>query len=110
MCHLYWDKDATDKIDFIDDKGKVEERRGGWRVRWLPKGCYEVVGDPSPISEEGYRKIATAMAERIARTAVKQAEEIREVRGESKIPNFNEQMEKWENEEDNDEDKPKYLN
>ena len=50
------------------------------------------------------------MAERIARTAVKQAEEIREVRGESKIPNFNEQMEKWENEEDNDADKPKYLN
>ena len=110
VCHLYWDKDATDKIDFIDDKGKVEERRGGWRVRWLPKGCYEVVGDPSPISEEGYKKIATAMAERIARTAVKQAEEIREVRGESKIPNFNEQMEKWENEEDNDEEKPKYLN
>ena len=110
VCHLYWDKDATDKIDFIDDKGKVEERRGGWRVRWLPKGCYEVVGDPSPISKEGYRKIATAMAERIARTAVKQAEEIREVRGKSKIPNFNEQMEKWENEEDNDEDKPKYLN
>ena len=110
VCHLYWDKDATDKIDFIDDKGKVEERRGGWRVRWLPKGCYEVIGKPSPISEEGYKKIATAMAERIARTAVKQAEEIREVRGESKIPNFNEQMEKWENEEDNDEEKPKYLN
>ena len=110
VCHLYWDKDATDKIDFIDDKGKVEERRGGWRVRWLPKGCYEVVGDPSPISEEGYKKIATAMAERIARTAVKQAQEIREVREESKIPNFNEQMEKWENEEDNDEDKPKFLN
>ena len=110
VCHLYWDKDATDKIDFIDEDGKVEERRGGWRVRWLPKGCYEVVGDPSPISEEGYKKIATAMAERIARTAVKQAQEIREVREESKIPNFNEQMEKWENEEDNDEDKPKYLN
>ena len=110
VYHLYWDKDATDKIDFIDEDGKVEERRGGWRVRWLPKGCYEVVGDPSPISEEGYKKIATAMAERIARTAVKQAQEIREVREESKIPNFNEQMEKWENEEDNDEDKPKYLN
>ena len=34
VCHLYWDKDATDNIDFIDENGKVEERRGGWRVRF----------------------------------------------------------------------------
>ncbi len=33
-------------------------------------GNYEVVGDPSPISTEGYKKIAKAMAERLAQTAV----------------------------------------
>ena len=85
VCHLYWDKDATDNIDFIDENGKVEERRGGWRVRWLPKGCYEVVGDPSPIS-----KIKAVV--------------------EQKIPDINREIDKWESEEDNDEDKPKYLN
>ena len=106
VCHLYWDKDATDNIDFIDENGKVEERRGGWRVRWLPKGCYEVVGDPSPISTEGYKKVAKAMAERVAQTAVSKIK----AAVEQKIPDINREIDKWESEEDNDEDKPKYLN
>ena len=106
VCHLYWDKDATDNIDFIDENGKVEERRGGWRVRWLPKGCYEVVGDPSPISTEGYKKVAKAMAERLAQTAVSKIK----AAVEQKIPDINREIDKWESEEDNDEDKPKYLN
>ena len=106
VCHLYWDKDATDNMDFIDENGKVEERRGGWRVRWLPKGCYEVVGDPSPISTEGYKKVAKAMAERVAQTAVSKIK----AAVEQKIPDINREIDKWESEEDNDEDKPKYLN
>ena len=106
VCHLYWDKDATDNIDFIDENGKVEERRGGWRVRWLPKGCYEVIGEPSPISTEGYKKVAKAMAERLAQTAFNKVK----AAVEQKIPDINSEIDKWESEEDNDEDKPKYLN
>ncbi len=46
------------------------------------------------------------MAERVAQTAVSKIK----AAVEQKIPDINREIDKWESEEDNDEDKPKYLN
>ena len=46
------------------------------------------------------------MAERVAQTAVNKIK----AAVEQKIPDINREIDKWESEEDNDEDKPKYLN
>ena len=46
------------------------------------------------------------MAERLAQTAVNKVK----AAVEEKIPDINRQIDKWESEEDNDEDTPKFLN
>jgi len=78
VCHLYWQKE--------------------WKIRWLPAGCYEVIGEPSPISDEGwkiiYREHALAMDQSRAKQIVEQQEE----------QNLSQEYDEKE------EDKPKYLN
>ena len=79
VCHLYWEKE--------------------WKIRWLPAGCYEVIGKPSPISEEGWRILDREFSQRIRQTAIKQA--LTE-NPKDNLPNMTDEEVK--------EKKPKYLN
>ena len=65
VCHLYWDKNASDNIDYVDKDGKIVDKQGGgWRIRWLKPGDYTPIGTPSPISEEGWKMIHQAFADK----------------------------------------------
>ena len=68
------------------------DKNGGWKVRWLPAGCYDVIGDPSPISKEGWKKIAKAFVDKSLPGTVPDDQKI-------------EQFEK-----ESEEEVPKYLN
>ena len=80
VCHLYWD--------------------GSWKIRWLPAGCYEPIGKPNPISEEGWRIIDREISERISQSTIKTMQAHIE-RQEQDLPAVDEEKK---------EVKPKYLN
>lgn len=92
VCHLYWDKNADDGIDYVDEDGNLMDKKGGWKVRWLPAGCYDVIGEPSPISKEGWKKIAQAYVDKSLPGTIPD---------EKKIKQF---------EKESEEEVPKYLN
>ena len=100
VCHLYWDKNAVSDVDYIDSDGNVEQHKGGWRIRWLPAGCYDVVGEPSPVSEKGWKLIHQAIAKKVASCAKKQ---IQEQQRQQEVLNA-------DDDEEEEEKPPKYLN
>ena len=81
VCHLYWEKE--------------------WKIRWLPAGCYEVIGTPSPISDEGWRIIYREHAEAMNRAMVTHARKIEKEQEEQNLSQVDDEKVK---------DKPKYLN
>ena len=46
VCHFYWEHKE-------------------WKIRWLPTGNYTPIGKPSPVSDEGWRLIHKAFADKI---------------------------------------------
>ena len=91
VCHLYWDKNADDGIDYVDEDGNLMDKsKGGWKVRWLPAGCYDVIGEPSPISKEGWKKIAQAYLDKSLPGTVPDEKKIEQFEKESEeeVPKF----------------------
>ena len=72
VCHLYWDKDADDKIDYADKDGNIISKQvGGWCVRWLTKQEFDnMPEEDSVISPEGKRKIEDAFEEKLKQAAL----------------------------------------
>ena len=60
-------KSGDDGIDYVDENGNLMDKKGGWKVRWLPAGCYDVIGEPSPISKEGWKKIGQTYVDKSLR-------------------------------------------
>ena len=97
VCHLFWDKNASDNIDYVDKDGKlVDKQKGGWRIRWLKPGDYTPIGDPSPVSEKGWRLVHKAIADRIRSVQEK--------------ANIRTNKEKIKTNEDAEQEVPKLLN
>ena len=115
VLHVYWDKDAENMIEYVDENGNLtpHSKQGDWRHRWLKhEDGYPVVAPSgnSPISEEGWNKILQIHADKIRESLEKNAtkvaqEKIKELRKKpkTKLEEF------FENFEEDPEDEKKIL-
>ena len=125
VLHVYWDKDAENMIEYVDENGNLtpHSKGGDWRHRWLKhEDGYPVVAPRgnSIMSEDGWRKVlqihADKMKEALEKSATKIAKEkIKELKKnpKNKLQEFLENFEEEENLEDfetyNDGDEKKFL-
>ena len=125
VLHVYWDKDAENMIEYVDENGNLtpHSKQGDWRHRWLKhEDGYPVVAPRgnSIMSEDGWRKVLQIHADKLKESLEKSAtkiakEKIKELKKnpKNKLQEFLENFEEEENLEDfetyNDGDEKKFL-
>ena len=100
VCHLYWDENADDGIDHVDEDGNIIPKNGGWCIKWHTKAEFDKLSNKeSIISTEGMETIHNAFAEKLRTTALENLKQFQEDQEDR------EQLEDWLSEEP-----PKFLN